>query len=326
MGRPIPVLNDLATSERKAIRDAYGEVLVQLGAENDDIVVLEADVGSSTKSILFGRAYPDRYFNVGIAEGNMMAMAAGFASCGKIPFVNTFAVFATLRASDPLRSLVSLPRLNVKVAAAYGGLSDSYDGATHQSVEDIAIARALPNMSIIVPTDAVETVQALKAAAAYDGPVLLRLSRAPLPVLFGEHPGFEIGKGVLLRSGKDVTLVSCGYMVHKALEAAESLVGEGIDCRVIAMPTIKPLDTEVVLQAAEETQGIVTIEEHNVHGGLGSAIAEYLVQTHPVPMLLIGIPDRYGESGEYEALLRRVGLDSPSITGRIREFVRNKPN
>ena len=324
MARSIPTITRLETAEKKAIRDAYGEALVELGAENEDIVVLETDVGSSTRSMLFGKAYPEKYFNVGIAEGNMMAIAAGLASCGKIPFVNTFAVFATLRAGDPLRNLVSLANLNVKVAAAYGGLSDSYDGATHQSVEDIAIARALPNVTVVVPTDAVETKAAVQAAAQHKGPVFLRLGRAPVPILFAGTPEFKIGEGVVLRPGKDVTLVACGYMVHKALEATEILINEGFDPRVIAMPTIKPLDTELLLDAAIETGRIVTIEEHNIYGGLGSAVAEYLVQTCPVPMKIIGIPDRYGESGDYEELLRKMGLDGRSIAKQINRFLSNR--
>jgi transketolase len=324
VARSIPTIARLETAEKKAIRDAYGEALVELGAENKDIVVLETDVGSSTRSILFGKAYPEKYFNVGIAEGNMMAIAAGLASCGKIPFVNTFAVFATLRAGDPLRNLVCLANLNVKVAAAYGGLSDSYDGATHQSVEDIAIARALPNVTVVVPTDAVETKAAVQAVARHKGPVFLRLGRAPVPILFAETPEFKIGEGVVLRPGRDFTLVACGYMVHKALEATEILVNDGFDPRVIAMPTIKPLDTELLLEAAIETGRIVTIEEHNIYGGLGSAVAEYLVQTRPVPMNIIGIPDRYGESGDYEELLRKMGLDGRSIAKQIYRFLSNR--
>ena len=319
--KQVPLVANLETSKRIAIRDAYGEALVDVGRVNPDVVVLEADVGSSTKSILFGEAYPERYYNVGIAEGNMMGIAAGLAACGKTPFVNTFAVFATLRAADPLRNLIALSGLNVKIAAAYGGLSDSYDGATHQSVEDIAIARSIPNLTVIVPTDATETKEAVRAAAAHAGPVLLRLSRAPVPVLFDEESSFTIGKGNLLRMGTDVTLIACGYMVHKALGAASILAQQNISARVLAMPTIKPLDTDLILEAAQETGRIVTIEEHSIHGGLGSAVAEFLVQKRPTPMVLIGIEDRFGESGEYEALLAKYGLDSNSIATRVKQFI-----
>lgn len=319
--KQVPLIADLGTSKKIAIREAYGEALVQLGRVNPDVVVLEADVGSSTRSILFGEAFPERYYNVGIAEGNMMGIAAGLAVCEKIPFVNTFAVFATLRAGDPLRNLIALSELNVKIAAAYGGLSDSYDGATHQSVEDIAIARSIPNLTVIVPTDAIETKKAVWAAAAHPGPVLLRLSRAPVPILFDEETPFTIGKGTLLRMGTDVTLIACGHMVHKALTAASILHGRNISARVLGMPTIKPLDTELIMEAAEETGKVVTIEEHTIHGGLGSAVAEFLVQKHPTPMLLIGIEDRFGESGDYEQLLASHGLDSKSIANRVEQFL-----
>lgn len=307
-----------------AIRDAYGEALAELGEQRKDVVVLEADVGSSSKSIIFGRRHPERYFNVGIAEGNMMAMAAGFASCGKIPFVNTFAVFATLRAGDPLRTLVAYTGLNVKIAATYAGLSDSYDGATHQSVEDMAIVRAIPNISIVVPTDAVETKKAVAVVADYPGPVYFRLSRAAIPVLFSADHPFHIGKGNLLKEGTDIAIIACGYMVHKALEAAEILKNEDISARVIEMHTIKPLDESLVLDAAKETGRIVTIEEHSVYGGLGSAVAELLAQKYPTPMQIIGIPDRFGESGDYEELLAKCGLDTASLVSRVRDFAKGR--
>lgn len=304
-----------------AIRDAYGQALAELGEERHDIVVLEADVGGSTKSILFGEKYPERYFNVGIAEGNMMAMAAGFASCGKIPFVNTFAVFATLRAGDPMRTLAAYTGMNVKIAGTYAGFSDSYDGATHQSVEDMAIVRAIPNMSIVVPTDGMEAKQAVAAVADYPGPVYLRLSRAAVPVLFNSDHPFEIGKGNTLTEGNDVAIIACGYMVHKALETAEILKADGIGVRVIEMHTIKPLDESLVLEAARDTGKIVTIEEHSVYGGLGSAVAELLAQQKPTPMQIIGIPDRFGESGDYAELLAQYGLDTASLVSRVRRFV-----
>jgi transketolase len=321
MKRPLLPVTPPHLAPLRSVRTAYGEALAALGDERPDIVVLESDVGASSKSCLFGARHPERYFNVGIAEGNMMAMAAGFAACSKVPFVNTFAVFATLRAADPLRTLAAYTRLNVKIAAAYGGLSDSYDGATHQSVEDLAIARAIPHMTVVVPTDAVETTLAVRAAACYPGPVYLRLSRAELPVIRpADHP-FAIGRGYLLREGSDVTLVACGYMEHKALEAAELLQRQGIAARVLAVPTLKPLDEETLLEAARETGKIVTIEEHSVVGGLGAAVAELLVQKCPVPMRLLGIPDRFGSSGEYEALLADFGLNGAGIAQEIQRFL-----
>ncbi|MDF2524910.1 MAG: transketolase, partial [Clostridiales bacterium] len=292
----------------KAIRDAFGEVLQKLGGENKDIVVLEADVGSSSKSILFGKEYPERYFNVGISEGNMVAMAAGFASAGKISFVNTFATFLTLRAGDPVNSLLAYTSLNVKLAGTYAGLSDSYDGASHHAISDIAMMRSLPNMVVISVADAVETEKATRAAAAYNGPVYLRLSRAPVPIIFDESYQFEIGKGVQLTEGNDVTIVATGYMVQKSLLAAEELKSRGIKARVVNIHTIKPIDKELLIKCAKETGAVVTAEEHNVVGGLGGAVAEVLVKECPVPMDFVGIEDRFAESGDYEKLLEKYGL------------------
>jgi transketolase len=325
VSRPLVPVTPLHAAPRRSVRTAYGETLAALGDERHDIVVLEADVGASTRSCLFGARHPERYFNVGIAEGNMMAMAAGFAACGKVPFVNTFAVFATLRAADPLRSLVAYARLNVKIAAAYGGLSDSYDGATHQSVEDLAIARSLPHLAVVVPTDAAETAMAVKAAADYPGPVYLRLSRADLPVICrADHP-FAIGRGNVLKEGGDVTLVACGYMVIKSLEAAGLLEKCGVAARVLELPTLKPLDEGILLEAARETGRVVTIEEHSVVGGLGAAVAEFLVQQCPVPMRLLGIPDCFGASGDYEALLAKFGLDAAGIADQVLRFLAAPP-
>jgi transketolase len=307
----------------KQIREAYGEALLEVAKDDPRIVVLDADVGNSTRSILFGQAVPSRYFNVGIAEANMLGMTAGFAAAGKIPFVNTFAVFATLRAADPLRSLVSMGNLNVKVCGAYGGFSDSRDGASHQSVEDLAVARALPNMTVIVPTDAVITKKVVQAMTVYEGPTYIRFSRAAVPTIYSEDYEWTPGKAALLREGNDLTLVACGYMVHKALEAAAELEKMGIAARVIDMSTIKPLDVDILLKAAQETRGIVTIEEHSVIGGLGSAVAECLVQNHPVPMRIIGVADHYGESGDYEELLDAFGLSSPKILQTVKDFYKS---
>ena len=312
-------------ADKKAIRDAYGEVLAKLGEENDNIIALEADVGSSSKSILFGKKYPDRYFNVGIAEANMAAMAAGFAAAGKIPFVNTFAAFMVLRAGDPVRSLIAYTNLNVKLAGTYAGLSDSYDGASHHAIADIAFMRALPNMTVISVADAVETELATRAAAAFEGPVYLRLSRAEVPIIFNkENYHFEIGKGVLLTQGDDVTIAATGYMVQKAVEAAERLKANGIRTRVVNMHTIKPIDRELLIRCARETGAVVTVEEHNIYGGLGSAAAEVLSKEYPVPMEVVGIEDTFTESGDYEQLLKKYGLSVENIMHSVKKVMKRK--
>lgn len=308
----------------KAIRDAFGEALVKIGRENKDIVVLEADVGSSSKSILFGKEFPERYFNVGIAEGNMVAMAAGFASAGKIAFVNTFATFLTLRAGDPVNSLLSYTSLNVKLAGTYAGLSDSYDGASHHAISDIALVRSLPNMTVISVADAVETEKATRAAAAYNGPVYLRLSRAPVPIIFDDNYKFEIGKGVQLTEGNDVTIIATGYMVQKSLLAAEELKNRGIKARVVNIHTIKPIDKELLIKCARETGAVVTAEEHNIVGGLGGAVAEVLVKECPVPMDFVGVEDKFAESGDYEKLLEKYGLSVQNIIAKVENVIKKK--
>ncbi|MDF2533616.1 MAG: transketolase, partial [Clostridia bacterium] len=291
----------------KAIRDAFGEALQKLGEVNENVVVLDADVASSSKSILFGKAFPDRFFNVGISEANMAGMSAGMSLKGKIPFINTFAAFMILRAGDPIRSLIAYQKLNVKICGTYAGLSDSYDGASHHAIADIAFMRAIPNMTVISVSDAVETELATKAAAEFNGPIYLRLSRAAVPTIYDENYKFEIGRGVQLTEGKDVTIIATGYMVHKALEAAESLKSKGIQARVVNIHTIKPIDSELLIQCAKETGAIVTVEEHNVYGGLGSAVAEVLSGNYPVPIETVGVQDTFTESGDYEQLLEKYG-------------------
>ena len=310
---------------KKAIRDVYGDTLAQLGRENPDIVALEADVGSSSKSIVFGKEFPKRYFNVGVAEANMVAMAAGLAAAGKIPFANTFAAFMVLRAADPVRSLIAYTGLNVKLAGTYAGLSDSYDGASHHAIADIAFMRALPNMTVISVSDPVEAELATRAAAAFKGPVYLRLSRAEVPVVLDKATyKFEIGKGVTLREGGDLTIVATGYMLIKALEAADKLAAKGIKARVVNIHTIKPIDRELLIACAEETGAIVTAEEHNVYGGLGSAVAEVLSLNCPVPMEMVGINDTFAESGDYEKLLAKYGLSSPNIAAKAEQVLLRK--
>ncbi len=291
-----------------ATRDAYGEALKELGKKNKDIVVLDADLSGSTKTAIFAKAYPDRFFNVGIAEQNLIGTAAGLATTGgKIPFASTFAVFATGRAYEIIRNSVCYPELNVKIAATHAGLTVGEDGATHQALEDMSLMRSLPNMVVLNPADAVETKQCIYKAAEHHGPVYIRLGRSKVPVIFDEDYKFEIGKGVELREGGvDVTLIATGIMVSKALSAAEKLAKEGISTRVINMSTIKPIDEDIIIKAANETKGIVTIEEHNIIGGLGSAVAEVVSQWKPTYVERIGTMDVFGESGDGELLLENM--------------------
>ncbi|MDR3561043.1 MAG: transketolase family protein [Negativicutes bacterium] len=308
----------------KAMREAYGEALVELGKENSDVVVLDADVSGSTRTILFKNAHPDRFFNIGIAEGNMVSIAAGLAATGKIPFVNTFALFLALRAGDPIRSLIAYNKLNVKIAGAYGGFSDSYDGASHQSIEDVSIMRSLPNMTVIVPADEHETRQAVLAAAKFDGPVYLRLSRAEVPPVYKADMAFEIGKAIVVRPGKDVTIIACGYMLTKALEAADLLAQDGIQAEVIDMHTIKPIDSEAIIRSVTKTGAVVTVEEQNIYGGLGSAVAEVLAASRPAPLEIVGVMDKFGESGSYEGLLQKFGLDKTSVASAAKKVIARK--
>lgn len=311
-------------NNKKAIRDAYGEALREIGRENGDIVVLDADVSGSTKSALFGAENSDRFFNVGIAEANMVAMAAGMAAAGKIPFVNTFAAFMVLRGADPVRSLIAYSNLNVKLAGTYAGLSDSYDGASHHAITDIAFMRAVPNMTVISVADAVETKKAVEAVAQYEGPVYLRLSRAAVPIIFDDNYKFEIGKGVELTEGNDVSILATGYMVQKSLEAAKKLKEKGINARVINIHTIKPIDKALIIKCAKETGVVVTVEEHNVIGGLGSAVAEVITKEYPVQMDFVGIKDTFTETGAYEDLLDKYGLSSENIVNTVCKVIERK--
>lgn len=307
-----------------ATRDAYGEALAELGAVNENIVVLEADLSKSTKTSDFKKVYPERHFNMGIAEQNMLGVAAGFAAAGKIPFASSFAVFATGRAYDQIRNSIAYPNLNVKVAATHAGLTVGEDGGSHQMLEDIALMRALPNMTVIVPADGVETKLAVKAAAEYEGPVYIRMGRPKVPVLFGDDYKFEIGKGVVLKEGSDVTLVGTGIMVSKAVEAAELLAAEGISAAVVNISTIKPIDAELIIAQAQKTGAIVTCEEHNIYGGLGSAVAEVLVENCPVPMARVGVEDKFGESGLPDELLEKYGLTAANIAEKAKAVIARK--
>ena len=311
-------------AEKIAIRDAFGQALLELGRENDKVIVLDADVSHSTKTIKFKEKFPDRFFNIGVAEANMMNIAAGLATCGFIPFVSTFSFLACLRAGEQIRTSIAYPELNVKIAAGFAGLSDSYDGTTHQSVCDIAIARSIPNLTVIVVADAQETKIAVPAIAQYKGPVFFRLSRAEVPVIFDKDHQFEIGKANILREGSDVTLIATGVMVVRVLEAADKLENEGVSAGVLEIHTIKPLDERIVLQAAEKTKAIVTAEEHSILGGLGSAVAELLVKHYPVPLEMVGILDVFAESGGYEELLDKYGMGVTDIVKAAKAVLERK--
>jgi transketolase len=308
----------------KATRDAYGEILAELGTANKDIVVLDADLSGSTKTAVFARKFPERFFNMGIAEANMVGTAAGLAAAGKIPFVSTFAIFAAGRAWEQIRQSVAYPKANVKIVPTHGGITVGEDGGSHQSVEDIAIMRAIPNMTVIVPADAVETRGAIAAAASHKGPFYIRLGRNKVPAIFEEGHGFVIGKGRELASGTAMTFITTGIMTSQALRAAALLGKEGISARVVHIGTIKPLDHDIVVKAARETGAIVTAEEHSVIGGLGSAVAEILSEHHPVPLKRVGIHDRFGTSGKAEELIKYFGLTPDDLVEAAREILDRK--
>mgnify|MGYP001387883136 FL=1 len=281
----------------KATRESYGMALVELGKENEKVVVLDADLSKSTKTCDFKNMFKDRFFNAGIAEQNLMGMAAGFANVGNIPFASTFAVFATGRAFEVIRNSICYPKMNVKIAATHAGITVGEDGGSHQSVEDIALMSALPNMTVIVPADHREAMQATKAAANFVGPVYLRFGRCNTEDIFDDNYKFEIGKGVELREGNDVAIIATGMMVQKAIEASDKLKEEGINARVINISTIKPIDKELIIKAAKETKGIVTAEEHSIIGGLGATVSQVVTSNHPTIVKTIGIKDTFGESG-----------------------------
>jgi len=300
-------------AELVSMRKAYGKALVELGKTNPDVVVLSADVSNSDHSYMFEQVFPDRFINVGIAEQSLVDVAVGFAYSGKIPFVNTFAFLFATRALEMIRTHLCYGKANVKLMAAYAGLSDSFDGPTHHSINDLAIMRSLPNMTIIVPGDTVALVKLLPQVAEWEGPVFFRLNRNEVPVLFDDSYNPRIGKAVTLRHGDDMTIIATGLMVSRSLEASEILEHKGIDARVLEIHTIKPLDRESVIQAAKETNALVTVEEHNVVGGLGAAVAEIVTDEFPVPLKRVGIPDRFTETGPYDALLDRYGMSIDDI-------------
>ncbi|MDD4570751.1 MAG: transketolase family protein [Tepidanaerobacteraceae bacterium] len=302
-----------------ATREAYGQALAEIGEEIKEIVVLDADLSGSTKTAIFAKKYPERFFNMGIAEQNLMSTAAGFATCGKIPFASTFAIFATGRAFEQVRNSICYPQLNVKIAATHAGLTVGEDGATHQSIEDLAIMRALPNMTVINPADGVEAKKAVKAAALHKGPVYLRFGRMAVETIFDEDYDFQIGKGEILKEGTDVAIIATGIMVGEALKAAKLLEHDGVNAMVVNIHTLKPIDEEIILKAAE-CGAIVTAEEHTIIGGLGSAVAEVLAEKKPTPMRKVGIKDQFGQSGKPDELLKLYNLTAEDIVKAAKEM------
>ena len=311
-------------ADKIATREAYGKALAEFGVD-EKIIVLDADLSKSTKTDTFKKIYPERFINMGIAEANMMSTAAGLATCGKIVFASSFAMFAAGRAYEQVRNSIGYPGLNVKIGATHAGISVGEDGASHQCIEDIALMRAIPNMVVISPSDAVESRAAVKAAIEHNGPVYLRFGRLAVPVLYDEaNFKFEIGKGIQVEDGKDVTIIANGLLVTEAIEARKLLAEQGISARVIDIHTIKPIDADIIIKAAKETGAIVTAEEHNILGGLGSAVAEVLVENYPVPMKRVGIEDVFGRSGKPAALLNLYGLTASNIAEKAKEVLKKK--
>ena len=312
-------------SKKIATREAYGKALAALANTNENVVVLDADLSKSTKTADFKAVAPERFFNMGIAEGNMMGVAAGLSTCGKVPFVSTFAMFAAGRAFEQIRNSICYPKLNVKVCATHAGLTVGEDGASHQAIEDISLMRSVPNMVVINPADDIETEAAIKAVAQMEGPCYVRLGRMAVSRVNDEtNYNFVIGKGITLAEGNDVAIIATGIMVEAALEAKEELAKEGINARVINIHTIKPIDEELIIKAAKETGVIVTAEEHSVIGGLGSAVAEVVSENCPVPVLRVGVKDTFGESGKPNELLEKYGLTSNDIVNKVKEVIKLK--
>lgn len=313
-------------SEQKAIstRDAYGDEILALGRENKNIYVVDCDIGKSCKTTSFSNELPNQHVNVGIAEQNACGVAAGLATCGKIPFVTTYAVFGSMRMSEQIRQEVCYPELNVKIACSHGGLTPANDGASHQGIEDMGILRTLPNMTVVMGCDYHSTRQLVRAAAMYDGPVYLRFTRDAVPCIYGEQEEFTLGKAKLLRDGQDVTIIANGDIMYLAIAAADELATQGVGVRLLDMHTIKPLDVEAVRAAAKETKGIVTVEDHNIINGLGSAVCEVVAELGAGKVHRIGIPDCFGESATYERLLQKNGITQVAILEACRKFLEGK--
>lgn len=306
-----------------ATRQSYGEALLELGKENKEIVVLDADLSTATKTNLFAKKFPERFFDIGIAEQDMMGIAAGFATCNKIPYSSTFAVFAAGRAYDQIRNSICYPNLNVKICATHSGITVGEDGATHQMLEDISMMRTLPNMTVICPSDDVETKWAVKEIAKIEGPVYLRLSRFATPVIYQEKQNFTIGKGVQIGEGRDATIIATGDVVCEAIKAKEELEEQGIFIRVIDMHTIKPIDKEIIITCARETKRIITIEDHNIIGGLGSSVCEVLAEEEPCRVIRMGVKDCFGKSGKAEELLEYFKLTAKDMIENVQYLLKN---
>lgn len=307
-----------------ATREAYGKALLEYG-KDERIVVLDADLSKSTKTDLFKNEYPERFFNMGIAEANMMSYAAGLAACGKTVFASSFAIFAAGRAYEQIRNSIAYPNLNVKIGASHAGISVGEDGASHQAIEDLALMSAIPNMTVLSPCDEVETRHAVKCAIEHDGPVYIRLGRLAVPQIFDEsNYKFELGKGITLKEGNDVTIITTGLMTWYSIEAAKRLETIGISARVINMHTIKPIDKDIIIKAAKETKAIVTVEEHNVIGGLGSMVCSVTSTNCPVPVKMVGIEDKFGKSGKPQELLEKYGLTEENIINKVKEVIKLK--
>ena len=313
--------------ERKlgnATRDAYGEALVELGKENPDVLVMDADLSKSTRTEGFGKAYPDRFIDIGIQESNLVGIASGLASCGKIPFISSFACFLMCKGYEQLRMGVAFPELNVKVVTSHGGISVGEDGASQQSIEDFALALTLPNFTVIVPSDEFAAKALIKQAAAYKGPVYVRTGRPKAPIIYNDKTTFQIGKGITVRSGKDITLIANGLLVFEALEAAEILKQQGIDASVVDIHTIKPLDKELLLSEARKTKAFVVAEEHLTFGGLGSTVSQLVSQNFPIPVEFVGVQDTYAESGAPDELLKKYGLTAENIIAAAKKALSHK--
>ena len=311
-------------ADKIATREAYGAALAEFGAKYDKLVVLDADLAAATKTGVFKKAFPDRFFDCGIAEGNMMVVAAGLSTAGFIPFASTFAMFAAGRAFEQVRNAIGYPHLNIKIGATHGGISVGEDGATHQCLEDFGTMRTIPGMVVMQPADAVEARAMVEAAIKHDGPCYMRFGRYAVPTLFGDDYKFELGKGIVMADGSDVTLVATGLMVEQALAARELLAADGIKARVINIHTIKPLDADLILKAAADTGAIVTAEEHNIIGGLGSAVCECVAGAKPVPVLRVGVEDQFGRSGKVPPLLEMYGLTAANIAAKAKEAIKLK--
>jgi transketolase len=305
-------------------REVFGQTLIEVGRQNKDIVVLDADVSPSTMTNLFAREFPQRFFNCGLQEQNMIGISAGLAASGKIVFASSFAVFVVCRGFDQLRLCISQPNLNVKIVATHGGITVGEDGTSHQAIEDLALCCALPSFTVVVPADAIEAAEAVRVAATLYGPFYIRLSRPKTPIVYPEGYHLVLGKAVTMRQGKDVTIIATGIMVAQALEAADNLARQDIDCRVVNMHTLKPLDEAAIAKAASETGAIVVAEEHLAHGGLGSRVAQTVARQKPVPMEFVNLGDRYGVSGKAEELLQRYGLTPRNIEESVKSVVKRK--